>query len=65
MLNCGAVGQVSKMTPQQEKAFCVLRCEVSKSVITVQREFRERIKKALFLCGASIITLEFVLKDGT
>ena len=37
---CGAAGSVSKMAPQQEKAFCVLRFEVSRSVITVQREFR-------------------------
>ena len=28
-------GPVSKMAPQQEKAFCVLRFEVSRSVITV------------------------------
>ena len=34
---CGAAGPVSKMGSQQEKAFCVLRFEVSKSVITVQR----------------------------
>ena len=33
-------GPVSKMASQQEKAFCVLRFEVSTSVITVQREFR-------------------------
>jgi len=32
---CGAVVRISKMAPQQEKAFCVLRFEVSKSVITV------------------------------
>ena len=32
---CGAVGLVYKMAPQQEKAFCVLRFEVSRSVITV------------------------------
>ena len=32
-------GPVSKMASQQEKAFCVLRFEVSRSVITVQREF--------------------------
>ena len=32
---CGAAGSVSKMAPQQEKAFCVLRFEVSRSVITV------------------------------
>ena len=37
---CGAAGPVSKMASQQEKAFCVLRLEVSRSVITVQREFR-------------------------
>ena len=36
----GAAGSVSKMESQQEKAFCVLRFEVSRSVITVQREFR-------------------------
>ena len=34
---CGAAGSVYKMAPQQEKAFCVFRFEVSRSVITVQR----------------------------
>ena len=34
---CGAAGSVSKMAPQQEKAFCVLRFEVSRPVITVQQ----------------------------
>ena len=33
-------GPVSKMASQQEKAFCVLRFEVSRSVIRVQCEFR-------------------------
>jgi hypothetical protein len=33
------------MALQQEKAICVLRFEVSRSVITVQREFRARFKK--------------------
>ena len=42
---CGATGSVSKMAPQQEKAFCVLRFEVSRSVITVQREFRAQFRK--------------------
>jgi hypothetical protein len=42
---CGTVGPVSKMTSQQEKAFCVLRFEVSRFVITVQREFRARFRK--------------------
>jgi hypothetical protein len=49
---CWAAGPVSKMASQQEKAFYVLRFEVPRSVITVQREFRERFKKT-FLCGAS------------
>jgi hypothetical protein len=38
----GGTGPVFKMTSQQEKAFCVLRLELSRSVITVQREFRAR-----------------------
>ena len=33
-------GPVSKMESQQEKAFCVLRFEVSRSVITVKRVSR-------------------------
>jgi len=41
---CGAAGPVSKMS-QQEKAFCVLCFEVSRSVITVQREFCARFRK--------------------
>ena len=36
---------VYKMAPQQEKAFCVLRFEVSRSVITVQHEFCARFRK--------------------
>jgi hypothetical protein len=44
-----ATGPVSKMVPQQEKAFCVLRFEVFRSVITVQREFRARFKKDALL----------------
>jgi len=42
---CRAAGPVSKMASQQEKAFCVLRFEVSRPVITVQREFRARLRK--------------------
>ena len=34
---CEAAGPLSKMASQQEKAFCVLRFELSGSVITVQR----------------------------
>jgi len=41
----GAAGPVSKMASQQEKAFCVLRFEVSRSVITVQRKFRAQFRK--------------------
>ena len=33
----GAAGPVPKMASQQENAFCVVRFEVSRSVITVQR----------------------------
>jgi hypothetical protein len=36
---CGAAGRVSKMASQHERAFCVLRFEVSRSMMTVQREF--------------------------
>ena len=35
-------GPVSKMASQQEKAFCVFRFEVSRSVITVQCSARFR-----------------------
>jgi len=45
MLIAGPRGPVSKMASQQEKAFCVLRFEVSRSVITVQREFHARFRK--------------------
>jgi len=41
----GATGPVSKMASQQEKAFYVLRFEVSRSVTTVKREFRARFRK--------------------
>jgi len=42
---CGAAGPVSKMASQQEKTFYVLCFEASRSVITVQREFRARFRK--------------------
>ena len=38
-------GPVSKMASQQEKAFCVLHFEVSRSVITVQCEFCARFRR--------------------
>ena len=41
----GAAGPVSEMASQQENALCVLRFEVSRSVITVQREFLARFRK--------------------
>jgi hypothetical protein len=41
---CGAAGPISEMALQQEKAFYVLRFEVSRSVITVLREFHARFK---------------------
>jgi hypothetical protein len=43
---CGAAGPVSKMASQHEKTFCVLRFEVSRSVITVHREFCARFRTA-------------------
>jgi hypothetical protein len=43
--HCGAAGPVSKMTSQQEKAFCVFRFVVARSVITMQREFRALFEK--------------------
>jgi hypothetical protein len=46
---CGALGPVCKMASQQEKAFCVLRFEVSRSMITVRREFRARFRKDAWL----------------
>ena len=54
---CGAAGPVSKMASQQEKAFCVLRFQVSRSVITVQREFRARFRKDA-PAGASFLNFE-------
>jgi hypothetical protein len=41
---CGAVGPISKMVSQKEKDFCVLCFEVSRSVVTVQLEFRALCK---------------------
>jgi len=45
---CGAAGPVSKMASQQQKAFCVLRFEVSRSVMTVQRELCHSCMMRLF-----------------
>jgi hypothetical protein len=45
----GAMGPVSKMASQQEKAFCVLHFEVSRSVLTVQREFCAWFKKDIII----------------
>jgi hypothetical protein len=47
---CGAAGPVSKMALQQEKAFCVLYFKVSRSVISVQSQFRARFKKIRYSC---------------
>jgi hypothetical protein len=49
VLIAGPRGPVYKMASQQEKAFCVLCFEVSRSVITVQREFRVRFKKYILV----------------
>ena len=54
---CGAAEPVSKIASQQEKAFCVLSFEVSRSVITAQSEFHTRFRKRrimrLFSCTTS------------
>jgi len=55
---CGAAGPVSNMASQQEKAFCVLRFEVSRSVITVQREFHDGLEK-MHLPGAAADGVRF------
>jgi hypothetical protein len=47
---CGAAGPVSKMASQQAQAFCGLRFEVSRFVITVQREFCARFRTAGNAC---------------
>jgi hypothetical protein len=46
---CGAAGPVFKMASHQEKAYYVLCVEVSRSVITEQREFCARFKKDIIL----------------
>jgi hypothetical protein len=46
---CGAAVPVPKMASQQEKASCVLRFEVLRSVIAMQREFRARFKNEIIL----------------
>jgi hypothetical protein len=42
---CGAAGPDSKMASKKEKTSCVLRFEVSRSVITVQSEFHTWFKR--------------------
>jgi hypothetical protein len=58
---CGAAGPVSKMALQQEKAFCVLRFEVSRSVITVQREFCARFRAAGSACATCMWENSFAI----
>jgi hypothetical protein len=55
---CGATGPVSKMAPQQKKASCVLRFEVFRSVITVQREFRHGFELLVALRATSSSNLD-------
>jgi hypothetical protein len=62
---CGAARSVAKMASRQEKAFSVLRFEVSRSVITVQREFRTRFKKTLFVCGASSLRVPSIVLNSS
>jgi hypothetical protein len=52
------------MASQQEKASCVLRFEVSRSVITVQREFRARFRTTGSFTGALLVTVTIVSFDA-
>jgi hypothetical protein len=61
---CGATGPVSKMVSQQENAFCVLRFEVSRSVIIVQRESCARFSTAVFACICGVKQLLNLVLDG-
>jgi len=64
---CGAAGPVSKMASQQEQTFCVLRFEVTRSVITVQREFRARFRKdawCVFSKPCTKLTLHCTHRSG-
>jgi hypothetical protein len=54
---CWAVKPVSKLASQQEKTFCVLHLEMSRSAITVQGEYRSRFKKYIILVWCVFFTL--------
>ena len=61
------MGPVSKMASQQEKAFCVLRFEVSRSVITVQHEFCAWFRKdawCIFSKACTKLTLHCNHRSG-
>ena len=59
---CGAAGSVFKMALQLEKALCVLRFEVSRSVITVQRaRFRKDAPCMVVTLSAAADTVTFGL----
>ena len=62
---CGAAGPVSKMASQQEKAFCVLRFEASRSVITVQCSARFRKDDRAQNSRCTVITDLDTSKRGT
>jgi len=49
-------GPISKMASQQEKAFCVICFEVSRSVITVQCEFRAWFRKDAWCVFSKLCT---------
>ena len=53
---CRAAESVYKMAPQQEKAFCVLRFEVSRSVIAMQRAVQCAVYKRRTMHGATLET---------
>jgi hypothetical protein len=61
---CGAAGLVFKMASRQEKAFRVLRFEASRSVITVQREFRARFVRCVLFTPCTKLTLHSNHRSG-
>jgi hypothetical protein len=52
-VDCGAAGSVSQMASQQENTFYLLRFEVSRSVITVLREFCAQFRTAGSACATN------------
>jgi hypothetical protein len=59
----GAAWPVSKMASRQEKVFCVLRFEMSRSVVTIQREFPARFRKTHQAISANYFKNKILKKE--